>query len=337
MASAEDDVNMGNASAAAAAAADNDDDDFEDVELPSDNYDSDGSLISSSGDSSSDEDPSDRAPERESTPPPQEDPELAALTEDVDNLCSQATQQLDLLPRKTRNKLTSKTREIFKSYEQHGSQQRLALALEKFLLAPDTDALDYTPRPAPTSLPKVTRTVDAESAPLVRELPFHAADLHLEISGDVAVPPWLLPSLDRIFGLYAAEARALLKHHCVKYGDEAIFRAGIREYIQSQLKGILESTGESDLNLSPETRRFLRSVFERSPELNLAEKRMLARATRLGVETVEMFWEDMHVRRRAWWGMRAFVRAREVERIREEKAQEERGTSLGADGLDGSV
>jgi hypothetical protein len=308
MASAEDDVNMGNAI--------DDDDDFEDVEIPSDNYDSDGSLISSSDDSSSEE-PSDRAPERESTPPPEEDPELAALTEDVDNLCSQATQQLDLLPRKTRNKLTSQTREIFKSYEQHGSQQRLA---------PDDEAQDYTPRPALTSLPKVTRTIDAESAPLVRELPFHAADLHLEISGDVAVPPWLLPSLDRIFSLYAAEARALLKHHCAKYGDEAIFRAGIREYIQSQLKGILESTGESDLNLSPETRRFLRSVFERSPELNLAEKRMLARATRLGVETVEMFWEDMHVRRRAWWGMRAFVRAREVERIREEKAQEERGT-----------
>jgi hypothetical protein len=319
MASAEDDVNLDNAS---------DNDDFEDIELLSDNYDSDGSLISSSsGSSSSSEDSSDRAPERESTPPLEEDPELAALTEEVDDLCSQATKDLELLPRKTRNKLTSQTRDIFKSYEQHGSQQRLALALEKFLLAPNNDdeSLDYTPRPAPPPLPKVTRTIDAESAPLVRELPFHAADLHLEISGDVAVPPWLLPSLDRIFGLYAAEARALLKHHCSKYGNEAIFRAGIREYIQSQLKGILESTGESDLNLSPETRRFLRSVFERSPELNLAEKRMLARATRLGVETVEMFWEDMHVRRRAWWGMRAFVRAREMERIKEEKAQEERG------------
>lgn len=297
----------------------------------SDDCDSDGNRLSSSdsADSSSNDDISTASPERESTPPPEPNAELNALTAEVDDLCSQATQELALLPRKTRNKLALQTRDIFTSYEAHGSQQRLAIALERFLLAPDDEErLDYTLGPAPSPKPRVTRTIDPSSAPLVREMPFHATDLHLEISGDVRLPDFLLPSLDRIFGLYAAEARALLKHYTARYGDEAIFRAGIAEHVRGRLRDVLTSTGESELNISPETRRFLRSVYERKAVLNLAEKRMLARATRLGLETLELFWDDMAVRRRAWEGMQRFVAARELERLREEKAAEERAKGV---------
>lgn len=265
----------------------------------------------------------DSFPERGITPPLEENIELIALTAEVDTLCSQATKELDRLPRKTRNKLTPQTREIFKSYEQHGSQQRLANALEKFLIA-DDEGLDFTLQPSPlTPKPQASRNIDPESAPIVRNSPFHAADLEFEIAGDISIPPYLLPALDRIFSLYSLEARALLKHHCEKYGDEPIFRAGIREYMQSQLRGVLEATQDDSLSITPENRAFLRSAYERSPDINLAEKRMLARATRLGLETIEMFWEDMNVRRRAYMGMRQFVAARELEKVREEEKEVE--------------
>lgn len=289
-------------------------------------YDSDDlnqALSYESGDLDSYGGDSDMMPDRKSMPPPGGNKGHVALTAEVDVLCSRATKELDRLPRKTRNKLTSQTRDIFKSYEQHGSQQRLANALEKFLLA-DDEGMDFTLRPAPAN-PKsqVSRNIDPESASIVRNSPFHAADLDFEIAGDVSIPPYLLAALDRIFGLYSLEARALLKHHCEKYGDEPIFRAGIREYIQSQLRGILEATQDDSLSITPESRAFLRSVYERSPDLNVAEKRMLARATRLGIETIEMFWEDLNVQRRAYIGMRQFVAARELERVQEEREEEE--------------
>lgn len=249
--------------------------------------------------------------------------ELIAATEELDALCSQATQEISHLPRKTRNTLTSQTRAIFQSYEKHGSQQRLANALEKFLLAPD-DNLDYTPESPPLQPnPEFHRTNDEECGPLIRESPFHAVDASLEISGDVTIPPFLLPGLDRIFGLYTVEARALLKHHCAKYGDEPIFRAGIRAYLRSQLDGILEATRDNALGLTPENRTFLLGVYERQAVLNLAEKRMLAMSTRLGLETVEMFWEDMDLKRQAYVGMKKFVAAREVEAMRAEKRDKE--------------
>ena len=291
-----------------------------------DDYDSDDSSLDSSDDSddlSSSETEDDSITTYEETPPTEEADELAAATEELDALCSQATKELSLLPRKTRNKLASQTRKIFKSYEQHGSQQRLAIALEKFLLAPD-GGLDFKPVSPPLRpVPKVTRNIDPECGPMIRDSPYHTVDLKFEISGDMTIPPYLIPSLDRIFGLYSLEARALLKHHCEKYGDEPVFRAGIREYMQSQLEGILRSTHDDSLSLTPETRTFLRGVYDEYPDLNLAEKRMLARNTRLGLESIDMFWEDMHLKRRAYQGMKLFIVARELEQVNEEKRAEE--------------
>ena len=50
------------------------------------------------------------------------------------------------------------------------------------------------------------------------------------------------------------------------------------------------------------------------PSLNPVEKRLLARACRVGEETVESFWRDMTRKRRAWLGMRLWILARERER-----------------------
>lgn len=299
----------------------NDSDDYE-----SEDFDSDGNLLLS--DDSDDPAPSDEdnndndsIPSGEATPLPEDSDELLAAASELDALCSLATTELSHLPRRTRNTFTSQTRSIFQSYSKHGSQLRLANALEKFLLAPADDNLNFTPQ-SPPLLPKpepVTRSHDPDSGYLIRDTPFHAVDLSLEISGDVTIPAYLLPSLDRIFGLYTLEARALLKHHCEKYGDEPIFRAGIREYMQSQVEGILDSTAEDPLGLTPENRSFLLQVYEKTPTLNVAEKRLLAMSTRLSLETVEMFWGDMDLKRGAYVGMRKLVAARELETMRAEK------------------
>jgi hypothetical protein len=76
--------------------------------------------------------------------------------------------------------------------------------------------------------------VDVDSASLVPPPP-GGLDFHLDrsfvVNADTTIPADLLESIDRIFGLYAQEAKMLLSHHCAKYGNEAIFRAGIRELV----------------------------------------------------------------------------------------------------------
>jgi hypothetical protein len=72
--------------------------------------------------------------------------------------------------------------------------------------------------------------VDEDSRHLVREMPFHV-DRKIHIRPNIKIPDGLLEGIDRIFRLYQAEAEAMLAHHCDKYGDEAIFRVGIRSLI----------------------------------------------------------------------------------------------------------
>jgi hypothetical protein len=76
--------------------------------------------------------------------------------------------------------------------------------------------------------------VDVDSTDLVPPPP-QGLDFHLDrsflINADTTIPVDLLECVDRVFGLYAQEAKLLLSHHCAKYGNEAIFRAGIRELV----------------------------------------------------------------------------------------------------------
>jgi hypothetical protein len=185
---------------------------------------------------------------------------LQSLTRELDALSRTAERRLHAQPRATRIKITAETRTIFQEYSQLGSQARLRHNVKAFLEMGDEGmvfgedlalrnperlalALPYSQR-TPSfsqSWPEVGsgrgengRTVDAESAELVAAPP-DGLDFHLDrsfvLNADATIPQDLFESMDRVFGLYAQEAKLLLGHHCEKYGNEAVFRAGVRELI----------------------------------------------------------------------------------------------------------
>jgi hypothetical protein len=60
---------------------------------------------------------------------------------------------------------------------------------------------------------------------------------------------------------------------------------------------LFQSVSQHDLNLTPETQEFLFSVYERHPDLNVAETRILVRATRLDEDTIEFFCKSILLHR----------------------------------------
>jgi hypothetical protein len=252
-----------------------------------------------------------------SPPPSPFSAEIASLTARLDSLAASAQSILSQQPRKTQHALTKATRDIFTKYETHGSAARLSHNLMQFLqegAGPDLDLRKTHPAPIPHLTP-TPRTIDEESRGLVPDsaLPFHPIDTLLSYPHSNPLPASLLQALDVIFALHSHEAHNLLKHHIARYGAHPLFRAGIRALLASRLESIFLHANDDDLGMTPETRTFLRSVFEQTPEINLGERRMLARVCRVTERSIGMFWEDLHERRRAWFAMRVFVAAREVE------------------------
>lgn len=155
----------------------------------------------------------------------------------LDVLTRRAEQELQSQPLPTQRHLTSLTRHLFAQYKLNGTAVSLRAAISRYLKpnSEETNHLrfssplppSYTPGPPD---PEDSRMVDEESRNLVRDMPFHV-DRKLHIRPNVKIPPGLLEGVDRIFRIYQAEARAMLSHHCEKYGDEAIFRVGIRSLI----------------------------------------------------------------------------------------------------------
>ncbi len=157
----------------------------------------------------------------------------------LEALTHRAEQELQSQPLPTQHYLTNATREIFTHYTKHGTSTSLRSAITRYFKAGSHDSNnyplrltpplppDYTP---PPSDPKDSRMVDEESRKLVRDMPFYV-DRKLHIRKNVKIPEGLLEGIDRIFRIYQAEAEAMLSHHCEKYGDEAIFRVGIRSLI----------------------------------------------------------------------------------------------------------
>lgn len=186
---------------------------------------------------------------------------LPSLTAELDALSRTAEKRIHAQPRVTRAKLTAETRAIFQKYAQHGTQARLRHNVKAFLergeeglkfaeaSTPGTPARSASSQPirwseqAGPSSPggrvegvsrPESRTVDVDSTDLVPPPP-QGLDFHLDrsflLNADTTIPVDLLECVDRVFGLYAQEAKLLLSHHCAKYGNEAIFRAGIRELV----------------------------------------------------------------------------------------------------------
>src|SRR2546423_1310611 len=189
---------------------------------------------------------------------------LESLTVELDALSHFAETRVHTQPRPTRNGLTAETRSIFQRYAQHGSQARLRHHVKAFLETRDEGMIFAEAQPAsrpsadsagalsrnqtgprtPQSLqpgrgPQAgpvpqSRTIDSECDELVAPPPdglnFHL-DRSFVLNADTTIPQHLFESIDRVFGLYAQEAKLLLSHHCEKYGNEAVFRSGIRELI----------------------------------------------------------------------------------------------------------
>jgi hypothetical protein len=161
------------------------------------------------------------------------------------------------------------------------------------------------------------RTTSPSTLPYVTTLPWDPVATRVTWPGNLEWPTGLLGRLNQILTVVDHEARVRLFHHISKYGPAPIFRVGIENYLQSHYGSIFESTRDNYLAFSPETRVLLRSVFDSRPRLNRAERRLLARACRIGEESIILFWEDMTEAREAYKAMKVFMLAREVERSQE--------------------
>jgi hypothetical protein len=155
----------------------------------------------------------------------------------LDSISHVAQLEIQSQPLRTQVDLTKESRRIFDQYSDHGSATSLRSAITRYFhpTAADESGMAYFPPlpegyvpPAPD--PKDSRMVDEESRNLVREMPFYV-DRKIHMRPNVKLPAGLLECLDRIFRIYRFEARAMLTHHCEKYGDEAIFRVGVRSLI----------------------------------------------------------------------------------------------------------
>jgi hypothetical protein len=169
-----------------------------------------------------------------------EDPDTSPIAEPdviLDRISRRAEDELHSQPLPTQRSLTILTRQIFDHYTKHGTAVSLRLALTRYF-KPDSKEkeklqimpplpLDYT---FPSPNPEDSRMVDEESRHLVRDMPFRV-DRKFHIRPNVKLPEGLFETINRIFCIYQFQAEAMLTHACEKYGDEPIFRVGIRSLI----------------------------------------------------------------------------------------------------------
>ena len=153
----------------------------------------------------------------------------------LDEITRRAELEFQSQPLPTQKSLTNQTRQIFDHYAKHGTASSLRSAITSYFKSNglrDDSGISFSP-PLPQDFippppdPKDSRMVDDESRNLVRDMPFRI-DRKLHLRPNVKLPEGLFEGIDRIFQIYQAEAEAMLTHHCEKYGDEAIFRVGIR-------------------------------------------------------------------------------------------------------------
>lgn len=170
---------------------------------------------------------------------------------------------------------------------------------------------------APKSTFNQFHIVDSDSIPHVTNLPWDPVATVLRWPGSLQWPRGLLSRINQILSIVDHESRVRLFHHISKYGPSPVFRVGIAQHVESQYSTILETSEDNYLGLTPESRSFLRSVFESAVSLNRTEIRMLAQACRIAEESVKIFWEDFSSSRRGYNAMKMFMMAREVEKSKE--------------------
>lgn len=166
------------------------------------------------------------------------------------------------------------------------------------------------------------RIVDPDSISYITTLPWDPIATKITWPAHVAWPPGLLGKLNQILSIVDHEARVRLFHHVSKYGPSPLFRVGISEQIRSHYSSIFESAEDNYLGLTPESRSFIRGVYESQKTLNTAEKRLLGFTCRIAADSVEEFWDDLTFSRKGHTAMRIFMVAREVERAQEARRLE---------------
>ncbi|EXJ87806.1 hypothetical protein A1O1_04733 [Capronia coronata CBS 617.96] len=166
------------------------------------------------------------------------------------------------------------------------------------------------------------RIIDPECIPYVTNLPWNPVATTLSWPAGLQWPKGLLGKLNTILSIVDHECRVRLFHHVSRYGPSPVFRAGIEQQVQSHYSTIFQTARQHYLGFTPETRAFLRSVYESKKRLNRAEKRLLAQVCRVAEGSIDIFWEDLNEARMGFTAMKVFVMARELE-----KAQEARNLS----------
>lgn len=189
----------------------------------------------------------------------------------------------------------------------------------------DTADDDVSQHSAPFKTPLLTndlrnlhllRIIDPNSISYVTTLPWDPLGTTVSWPAGLEWPKGLMGKVNQILSIVDHDCRVRLFHHVCKYGPSPVLRAGIEAQAQSHYSSIFESRAKNYLGLTPETRKFLRHVFEKKSGLNLAESRLLARACRVGQETISLLWEDLAESRKAHMAMKVFITAREIEKGR---------------------
>lgn len=160
------------------------------------------------------------------------------------------------------------------------------------------------------------RIIDPDSISYVTTLPWDPVGTLVSWPAGLQWPPRLLAKINQILSVVDHECRVRLFHHVCKYGPSPVLKAGIEAQVQTHYSSIFERRAHNYLGLTPETRVFLRSIFERKSKLNVAESRLLARVCRVADQTVDLLWEDLRVSRKPHMAMKVFITAREIEKGR---------------------
>ncbi|KEF60893.1 uncharacterized protein A1O9_02457, partial [Exophiala aquamarina CBS 119918] len=158
------------------------------------------------------------------------------------------------------------------------------------------------------------RIIDPDSTSYVTTLPWDPVGTLVSWPAGLQWPQGLLGKVNQILSVVDHECRVRLFHHVCKYGPSPVLRAGIESQVHTHYSSIFENRAHNYLGLTPETRVFLRSIFERKSKVNVAESRLLARVCRVAYETVDLLWEDLRISRKAHMAMKVFITAREIEK-----------------------
>lgn len=178
--------------------------------------------------------------------------------------------------------------------------------------------------PADSTPSHPLRIIDPDSTSCVTTLPWDPLAMQIVWPRNLNLQPGGLSMINKILSIADHECRERLFHHVCTYGPSPIFRAGIAARARTNYSTMFETADEHFVGLTPESRSFLRAVYEKHSNLNSAETRLLARMCRVDRDSVDLLWEHLTTERKPYTAMKIFVMAREIEKGRRAEAREKK-------------